>query len=265
MQQPKTALITGATGGLGIQLCREFARHGYHLIITARNPSRLRNLAARLRAAYAVAVTPIAADLNQEDAVRRLYEKIQDAGIAVNVLVNNAGFGLGGPYSTNKLRLQDAMIRVNILAPTRLCRLFLPEMLKRGHGGILNVGSIGGFMGGPGNAVYCASKAYVVSLSEALADETRGSGVRVMAVCPGPIHTGFAKRANMESTLLSHYGVMDARQVAALSYRAFACGQGSLFIPGFWNFAAVTLGRLIPRCVSTHVSGILQKQFAVEG
>lgn len=262
MQVTQTALITGATGGLGAHLCREFAQHGYNLVITARDPEKLRRLANWLRESCRVRVTVIVADLNQDDATRMIYNKIRAAGIQVDVLVNNAGFGLGGSFVQNRPRLQDAMIHVNLQTPTRLCRMFLPGMLERGRGGILNIGSIGSFVSGPNNAVYCASKAFLLSLTEALADEVRGTPVRVTAVCPGALHTGFAERAGMEHTRLYNLSVMSASEAARCAYRAFIFHK-TVSVVGAFNKVLLAAARVVPRCAATRVSGYLQQQDTV--
>ncbi|HHY53155.1 MAG TPA: SDR family oxidoreductase, partial [Clostridiales bacterium] len=207
MKLSKTVLITGATGGLGQALCRQFAREGYPLIITGRNPSRLTTLARRLQAAYGVEVRTIELDLGVQGGAQALCERLGQMGAQVDILVNNAGFGLGGPFVENAVEKQQEMLYVNVHAVTELCRRLLPGMIKRGWGRILNVASLGSFVPGPYNSVYCASKAYVLSLTRALAQECRGTGVKVTALCPGATHTGFAHRAGMESTLLFRVGV----------------------------------------------------------
>lgn len=262
MKNNPTALITGATGGLGIHLCREFALHGYDLVITARDPAKLRELAAQLRGSYGVRVVRYALDLNQNTAPRQLYDKLRAAGIQIDVLVNNAGFGLGGRFVQNRPRVQDAMIRVNVLAPTRLCRLFLPGMLRRGHGGVLNVASTGSFVPGPYNSIYCATKAYILSLTEALAEELRETPVTAAAVCPGAMHTGFAHRAGMETTRLFRYGVMHPADVARYAYRRFAEGR-PVSVAGALNKAIVAAVRFVPRCVAAGLSGSVQKPYTV--
>lgn len=260
MSHTSTALITGATGGIGEALCREFAKGGHDLVITARNKKKLDEMAQRLAKTYGVAVKTVAADLNQPGAVKTLFEEVRDTGVFVDILVNNAGFGHGGYFFHNKLKTQEALLRVNVLAPTKLCRMFLPGMLEHGRGKILNVSSIGAFAGGPYNAVYCASKAYALSLSEALACELSDSGVTVSALCPGATHTGFAHRANMETTRLFHYGVMHPREVAAEAYRGLMNGE-RLIIPGCLNRLLIAASRLVPRCAAASFSGFIQKQF----
>lgn len=259
MQLTRCALITGATGGIGEALCREFASHGHNLVITARNKQRLLDVAERLKSAYQVEVLTIPADLNQPDAAKNLFRELREGRMEIDFLINNAGFGLGGAFFHNKLKTQEAMIRVNAIATTKLCRMFLPGLIGRG-GKIMNVASTGAFSGGPYNAVYCATKAYVLSLTEALDCELRGSGVSVSALCPGAVRTGFAHRANMESTRLFHYGVMKPRDVARAAYRGMMRGE-KLIIPGCLNKILVLTTRFLPRCVSARASGFIQRQF----
>lgn len=256
----KTALITGATGGIGEELCREFARHGHNLVVTARNRLKLEEMAARLRRAYGVEVTAIPVDLNQPNAAKKLFGELRDSGAVIDFLVNNAGFGMGGYFFHNKLKTQDAMIRVNVMNPTRLCRMFLPDMLNRGGCKILNVASTGAFMAGPHNAVYCATKAYILSLSEAVGREIEGSGVTVSTLCPGATRTGFAHRAEMETTRLFNYGVMPPRDVAKAAYAGMMRGE-RLIVPGLINRTLLALVKIAPRCVATRMSGFIQRQF----
>lgn len=263
MQKKGTALITGASGGLGRELCEEFAENGYDLVITARDPARLRRLAAGLRREHGVRVTVIAADLNQPNAPRQLYEKLTAKNFRIDVLVNNAGFGLGGNFVHNRPRVQEAMIRVNVLAPTRLCRMFLPGMISRGRGGIVNICSTGSFVPGPFNSIYCGTKAYLLSLTEALADELRDSPVTVTAVCPGAIHTGFAHRADMETTRLFNYGVLDPETVARCAYRAYAQGR-RLVVVGLLNKLMIGAVRALPRSIVARASGVFQQQNTVQ-
>lgn len=264
MSHMAAALITGATGGIGEALCREFARHHHNLVITARDRLRLEKTAGRLRRAYKINITTIPADFNQPDAAKKLFREIRDSGIDIHCLVNNAGFGLGGHFAHNKLKIQDAMIRVNISAPTKLCRMFLPGMLERGCGHILNVASTGAFVAGPHNAVYCAAKAYLLSLSEAITHELRGSGVTVTTLCPGATRTGFARRANMETTRLFNYGVMSPEAVARAAYAAMIRGD-RLIVPGYRNRAILLAAKFMPRRAAACISGYIQEQFACHG
>jgi len=256
--QDKTVLITGATGGIGEELSIKFAGHGYGLILTARKAGRLEDLAQRLRSVYGVAVTAIQADFREENAPQQLYDTIVAKGLQVDVLVNNAGFGLAGNFIHTRPDLQMAMICVNIVAVTQLCRLIIPDMVSRGRGRVLNVASTGGFVCGPMNSVYCATKAYVLSLSEALAEELENSGVTVTTLCPGATRTGFASRSNMESTRLFRYGVMAAREVAEAAYAAMSAGK-RLEVPGWLNKAVVQALRITPRVVAAKLSKMIQR------
>ncbi len=264
MKRTKTALITGATGGIGQALCSRFAQQGYRLIITGRNPTRLNRLAQRLYSTYGTEVRCIGMDLGVKGTARELCVRLDQMGAVVDVLVNNAGFGLGGPFVENQPEAQQEMLYVNIHTVTELCRRLLPGMLERGWGRILNVASTGSFVPGPYNGVYCASKAYVLSLSRALAEECRGTGVAVTALCPGATHTGFARRAGMESTLLFRAGVMTPAQVAAQGYRGLMEGR-TVVIPGHQNKAVYFLSRIAPQRLVAQISGAIQMPRQEEG
>ena len=258
MKTVKTVLITGATGGLGEELCRTFARQGYQLVITARKKSALEAQAKRLRRAYGAPVTVLAADFCDAKAPVTLFNELGMMGIEVDVLVNNAGFSAGGDFVTVTPKQQLEMMKVNISAPTQLCRLILPHMLSRGRGRILNICSTGSIAPGPHNAVYCATKAYLLHLSEALSQEVRGTGVTVTAVCPGAVHTGFAHRAEMEATYLFRYGVMHPKTVARAAYIAMMMGK-HVEVVGCQNKALMFAARLAPRSMVARLSGWIQK------
>jgi len=258
MAMKRTALITGATGGIGEELCRVFARCGYDLVITARSEQCLNELAVRLRQAYDAKVMVVAQDLAQPGAAQHIYNRLGCAGISVDVLVNNAGYGMGGDFADNDPARQETMLQLNVGAATRMCRRFLPDMLDRGSGRILNMASIGAFVPGPANSIYCAAKAYLLHLSEALSQEVRGTGVSVTAVCPGATRTNFARRADMESTYLFKVGVMNPKQVAHAAYRAMM-REKPVTVVGALNKAAIFATRLVPRCVSAKASGFIQK------
>lgn len=252
------ALVTGATGGMGEELCRGLARAGYNLAITGRNREKLALQAKRLRRAYGVRVETLPEDLADPQAPQRLYDTLLESGIAVSILVNNAGFGLGGRFIQNDPRKQEEMLQVNMAVPTRLCRLLLPDMIFRGHGRILNVASLGGFMPGPMNSVYCATKAYLLSLSQALAEEAEPFGITVTAVCPGATRTNFAKRAGMETSLLFNSCVLTPREVAKSALRAMIQGKRVVVVGGV-NRCMEGLARVAPRRLTTRLSGLIQR------
>lgn len=240
----KTALITGASTGIGRDLAELFARDGHHLIVTARNESLLQELATRLRDQYHVNVDLIVQDLSAPDAPQRIFEQLQSKPI--DYLVNNAGFGTHGPFAESDLPNELAMLQVNIVALTHLTRLFLQPMLQRRGGRIMNVASVAGFLPGPLMAVYFATKAYVLSFSEALASEIAGSGVTVTALCPGATKTEFQRRAGIENSALFKMNAMSSATAARIGYKAMMRGRRSV-VTGLSNKFSVLGIRFIPR------------------
>lgn len=253
------ALVTGGSGGIGLELARLLARDGYDLHLVARGASELERVARELRAKHGVEVETIAVDLADPAVPRRIHDALLVRGVALDVLVNNAGFGLAGPLAEADTERTLEMIQVNIAALTELTRLVLPGMLDRGRGRILNVASTAAFQPGPLMAVYYASKAYVLSFTEAVAEEVRGSGVTLTALCPGPTHTGFAERAGMrQSRLFSSLVVGDAARVARAGYRGMQRGR-RVVIPGVINQLVAFGNRFAPRRLSTALSRMAQE------
>ena len=242
----QTAIITGASSGIGRELARLFAADGYNLVVVARQLEALESLIAEITRERRVAARALAVDLADPDAGRRIEEDLARAGGLVDVLVNNAGFGLQGAFADLPLERQLAMIQVNVTALTELARRFLPGMLTRNRGGILNVGSTAGFQPGPFMAGYYATKAYVVSLTEALAEEVAGSAVRISCLAPGPTTTRFAETARMTEARLFRRGTMTAAAVARIGYDAWKRGK-VLAVPGASNKLGVSLVRVSPR------------------
>ncbi|NUR56904.1 MAG: SDR family oxidoreductase [Acidobacteria bacterium] len=242
----QTAIVTGASSGIGRELARLFAADGYNLVVVARQREALESLIAGITRDHRVAARALAVDLADPEAGRRIEEDLARAGVLVDVLVNNAGFGLQGAFADLPLERQLAMIQVNVTTLTELTRRFLPGMLARNRGGILNVGSTAGFQPGPFMAGYYATKAYVVSLTEALAEEVAGSAVRVSCLAPGPTATRFAEAARMTETRLFRGGTMTAAAVARIGYDAWKRGK-ILAVPGVSNKLGVALVRVSPR------------------
>lgn len=258
-------LVTGASSGIGRELARRFAAEGYRLVIVARGASGLAKVAAELRDAHRVDVTPIPADLSVPAEIDRLVERIGSAGIEIDVLVNNAGFGGGGEFARSDLATGLSMIAVNVSAVTHLTRLLLPPMLARRRGRILNVGSTAAFQPGPYMAVYYATKAYLLSFSEAVAEETAGSGVTVTTLCPGPTKTGFADRARIRSTrLFRSSAIMDAAAVARAGYEGTMRGD-RIVIPGTVNKLVGQAGRFLPRRVLARITAGLNRDRSQRG
>ncbi|MEW6618370.1 MAG: SDR family oxidoreductase [bacterium] len=244
----KTALITGASSGIGCELSRLFAQEGYNLVLVARDEQRLNQRANELRKTFGVLIKVLPKDLSTLTSAKEIFDELQQESIQIDILVNNAGFNVYGPFSETDIKKELQMIQVSIVSSTQLIKLFLPEMLKHGYGRILNIGSTGSFVPGPLNAVYCAAKSYILSLSEALAEELEGSGVTVTTLCPGPTRTEFPKRAQIEGINLFRGPVMEVSTVAKTGYRALMRGK-RVVVCGFYNKAQIFLTRFTPRKV----------------
>jgi hypothetical protein len=242
----ETVLVTGASSGIGLELARCFAADGCRLVLVSRKGNVLEELAAELRKAHKIQAQVFTADLAHPEAPTRLLAHLQSTGLKVDVLVNNAGFGAQGKFAELPLARQLEMIQVNITSLTHLTGLLLPGMIERRRGGILNVASTAAFQPGPGMAVYYATKAYVLSFSEALAEELAETGVTVTASCPGPTATNFGAAARMNTLGLVKKHSMSAASVARISHRAFRRGT-VVAITGFRNQVPAFLVRLFPR------------------
>lgn len=247
-------LITGASRGIGLALAHTFARHGHDLVLTARSDDELKAHAVDLEREHGIAVHTIAADLGDPETPPSIQKELVDAGIDVGILVNNAGFGSHGPFHEQDVGEELAMIRLNIEALTHLTALFLPAMVERGRGGILQVASTAAFQPGPFMAVYYASKAYVLHFSEAIGEEVRKRGVTVTTLCPGPVPTGFQERAAMEKAGIASGAVpmMSVEEVAEAGYRALMRGR-RVVVPGTMNRLGAFLVRLTPRGLNARV------------
>ena len=255
----KTALITGASGGIGYELALLFARDGFDCILVARSHERLNALAARLESEFRVKTLVLPKDLSNPSAVDAIYEEVSAASMPVDVLVNNAGFPVFGLFSETDLDTELEMLQVNVMALTQLTKLFLRGMLERRYGRILNLASTAAFEPGPLMAVYYASKAYVLSFSEALANELSGTGVTVTILAPGPTRTGFQKRGQLEDSRLVQGQIADAQSVALAGYRGLMAGK-TIVIPGFTNKLIPWIVRISPRRVVTRVVRRMQER-----
>ncbi|HEY1679017.1 MAG TPA: SDR family oxidoreductase [Candidatus Sulfotelmatobacter sp.] len=248
-----TVLITGASGGIGYELAKLFARDRHNLVLVARSADRLAQAAIELQKC-GVTVKTVALDLGDPHAPKFLFDQLQRDGIAIDILINNAGFGAYGDFADMPDDEIQGQINLNITALTQLTKLFLPAMLTRRSGRIMNVASTAGFQPGPLMAVYYATKAYVISFSEAIANELHGTGVTVTCFCPGATLTGFARRAGNDQTrLFKQLGGMSAEKVALDGYRAVMEGK-TLAISGLHNWAAAQSTRFAPRKMVTAIS-----------
>lgn len=249
-----SVLITGASSGIGADLARVFAREHRDLILVARSRERLEALARELEQTHGVGVRVLVADLASPDAARSILQTLQTENVAVDTLVNDAGFGLHGSFVELDAGRQSEMIQVNVVALTELCRLFAIGMVQRGSGRILNVASTGAFQPGPLMAVYCATKAYVLSFSEALANELRGTGVTVTCLCPGPTQTRFANAAGVSGTeLFRSAAPMHSMAVAEEGHKALERGA-DLRVPGLRNRLLATSVRLVPTRTAARIA-----------
>lgn len=256
---PGAALVTGASSGIGLELARLLARDGHPLYLVARGREALEHAAAELTRDFGVAAHTIVADLAHEGAVERLFECIAADGARLEVVINNAGYGLAGPVATADLDRTLGMIRLNVEALTAITQRALPDMLARGRGRIMNVASTAAFQPGPLMAVYYATKAYVLSFTEAVAEEVRGSGVTLTALCPGPTKTKFAEIAGMrQSRAFSSAFTGDAAWVARVGYRGMLRGR-RVVVPGTLNRLVALGTRFVPRRVTTTLSRLAQE------
>lgn len=256
MTDPRWMVITGASSGLGLEMARLAAARGRSLVLAARRGDRLEALAAELRSG-AVAVETVVVDLERPEGAEELLGRVEARGIAVDTLVNNAGFGLRGGFRTMPYPDQMAMVELNCLTLTRLCRLVLPGLVERRRGGIVNMSSMAAFQAIPFMSVYAATKAYVLLLSEGLHEEVRRHGVTVTAVCPGPTATEFRIRANLEKSKMFDTGSMSAVAVARMALDGYEAGR-AVVITGGGNRALAVASKLMPRLLVRRAAGWLQ-------
>ncbi|MHC4473832.1 MAG: SDR family NAD(P)-dependent oxidoreductase [Planctomycetota bacterium] len=245
MPEP-TALVTGASSGIGRELARALAAGGHDLALVARRRPLLEELARDLAATHGVRAEVVAVDLSGPGGPTEIHEWASGLGLRIGCLVNNAGFAGHGGFADLPRELQLEQVTVNVCALVELTHLFLPAMIEHGEGRVLNVASTAAFQPGPYMAVYFASKAFVLSFSEALASELRGTGVTVTALCPGPTESGFWERAEIPSSGLVERAKMDAARVARVGYRGMMAGK-AIVVPGFKNRLGALLVRLLPR------------------
>jgi short-subunit dehydrogenase len=251
------ALITGSSSGIGMHLAREFAAHGHPLVLVAPVEEELRRVASEITRDFAVDVRVIAKDLEREEAAQQIFDQLQDENIDVEILANNAGHGFRGKAWELTLHQDLSMVRLTVEAVLRLTKLFLPPMLARGRGRILNTASIAGFEPGPMLAVYHASKAFVLSWSEALAIELEETGVTVTALCPGATDTDFFPKADMMATrAFQGENVMAPQEVAKTGYAALMKGE-MFVVPGGMNKTLVAARRIL----SEEAQGRLNKKY----
>jgi short-subunit dehydrogenase len=248
----ETALITGSSSGIGLHLAEEFSRNGHPVVLVAPVESELRSIARKLQREGAPEPIVIAKDLERAESAQEIYDELQSRGVTVDILVNNAGHGHRGKFHEIPIEQDQSMVRLNIGAVLRLTKLFLPPMLARKRGRILNTASVAGFEPGPLLAVYHATKAFVLSLSEALATELEGTGVTLTALCPGPTDTDFFPKADMMETRAFQHA-MAPQDVAKAGYKACMKGE-RIIIPGGMNKVLVGARRILSSDAQAHLN-----------
>jgi short-subunit dehydrogenase len=254
----ETILITGASSGIGLELARCFAADKSRLILLARNTAALDQLAAELRRDHGITVEVLTADLAAPGSPAMIFSELKGRRMTVDVLVNNAGFGLHGAFVDLPLKQQLDIVTVNISALVELTGLFLPAMLQQKRGGILNVGSVAGFVPGPNMAVYYASKAFVLSFSESLHEELRGTDVHVTNLCPGPTESNFSQVARSHHARQTQVKKMTAAAVARIGHADFR-RAAHLSVPGLSNKILTNIPRFLPRAAIRRLVGHYNK------
>ena len=256
----KTALITGATSGIGLALARRFAKAKYNLVIVSRGEEDLQTVKASLEHEFEIAVRTIQKDLSMPNSAQELYDQINEQGIIIDVLVNNAGYAEYGLFQDIPLLKELEMIELNLISATTLLKLFVDEMIQRGSGKVLNVASLAGFMpGGPLMSGYYATKAYLLSLTESLSTELKGKGVVISVLAPGATRTKFQDKAKINDTLLIKMGTMDANTVAEAGFAGLMAGK-TIIIPGLMNKLQVQLLRISPRTLTRSIIRKMQEK-----
>ncbi len=242
----KTALITGASSGIGWELAKLFAKDGYNLVLVARRKPQLEKLASELCEKYSITATVIEKDLSSPASPNEIFDELKKKSIHIDILVNNAGTQVYGEFHKTDLEEELQLLQVNLVSLTQLTKLAVTEMLKKRNGKILNLGSTGSFAPAPLNAIYCATKAYVLNFSEGIAKDLEGTGVTVTTLCPGATRTEFAKKARIENVRLFKSMVMDAESVAKIGYCALMNGK-RFVVAGLYNKLMVFSLRFTPR------------------
>ncbi len=244
----ETVLITGASSGIGMGLAKLFAADGSDLVLVARREDRLNELAEKLKSEHGIEVHVLPKDLSKKTSPKEIFNHLKKEKIEIDVLVNNAGFGSRGTVSELDTDLQVDMVQVNAAALTHLTSLFLPGIIERGQGGILNVGSLAGFQPGPNLAVYFATKAYVLSFTEALAEEISNPNIKISCFAPGPVKTEFGEKSDLEDSLLFKLSLMDLEPAVKAGYEGFRKGK-TIVIPGLKQQIVPFLNRFTPRLI----------------
>jgi len=249
----KSALVTGSTSGIGKALTDKLAGDRYNLVLVSRDAGKLSSQSKNLTAKYSVEITVIAMDLSAQTAAQNVYEKVKALGISIDILINNAGFDEYGPFLNTDAKKELDMINLHAIFTTEMMKLYIPDMVKNGFGRILNLGSTASFFACPYNAVYAATKTYILSLSRGVNAELKGTGVSVTTLCPGATETEFAPKAGMEATFLFRHMVLKPEKAADVGYRALMKGK-AFVVAGWYNKVLVQSSRFIPSAFSVFMT-----------
>ena len=249
----KTALVTGSTSGIGKAFAEKLAAEGYHLVLVSRDATRLSAQAAYFVSKYNVEASCIPLDLSLPGAALKVFEAVRELGLSVQVLISNAGFNEAGNFLDTDMQKESEMIQLHVIFTTELMKLFVPDMVSKGYGRILNLGSTGSYMPCPCDAVYAATKAYILSVSKAVNAELKGSGVSITTLCPGATNTAFAGKAGLENTLLFKFFVMEPDCVAEIGYRALMKRKASV-IAGAYNKILVLSSKVVPSSILSPIT-----------
>lgn len=242
----KTVLVTGASSGIGMELAKIFANNGYNLVLVARRKAQLEKLSDELTKKHHILTTIITKDLSQSTSPDEIFKELKEKKIQIDILVNCAGTQIYGEFQKTDIEKELQLIQINMVSLTQLTKLAIEEMMKRGAGKVLNIGSTGSFAPAPLNAIYCATKAYVLNFSEGIATDLKGTGISVTTLCPGATRTEFAEKAKIQNTWLFNLSVMSAEKVAKIGYKALFKGK-RVEIAGMSNKLLAFSIRFIPR------------------
>ncbi len=256
----KTALVTGASAGIGRELAKEFAKADYNLVLVARTKDKLEQLAQEIKETNDVDILALQKDLLAKDSPQEIYDDLKEQGIRVDCLVNNAGFGNYGEFAKADIKKEIASIQLNIVALTELTWLFMQDMLELNQAEILNVASTAAFFSGPYMAVYYATKNYVLAFGEALSEELKGTGITISTLCPGPTYSAFQATANMEnSKLVKGKKMMTSAEVAQIGFKGLKAKK-AIVVPGLMNKIQVLAPRFLPRRLMKTILANMQKE-----
>lgn len=249
----QTALVTGPTSGIGKEFAKQLAQLGHNLVLVSRSEDTLDEMCQKLAESYGIEAQYIVADLSKVGAPERVFAEVQSLSMDIDLLINNAGTQVYAPFAEVSWKETQTLIDLNVKAVVHLTHLFLPGMIRRGHGHILNMGSTASFVPGPNNAVYCAGKAFILSFSQAIAEELRETDVGVTCLCPGIVDTPFVDKAGLNDTVMMKLTAMDPESVAAAGIRAVQLGKW-VHVPGCINKLYVFLQRFVPRRLLSRLS-----------